>query len=119
VHGGSGFEVDNALSCGLEDEERIKSIAQALCDNTESRGERERQQHLDTPKSQKLTSIGTERNFIHYNIPDTRYREQSAKSQLLSIDTKTCQTGKEKTENFAKTCLTSLVFFNQIEPAQQ
>jgi len=31
VHGGSGFEVDSALSCGLEDEERIKSIAQALC----------------------------------------------------------------------------------------
>ena len=31
MHGGSGFEVDSALSCGLEDEERIKSIAQALC----------------------------------------------------------------------------------------
>ena len=32
MHGGSGFEVDSALSCGLEDEERIKSIAQALCE---------------------------------------------------------------------------------------
>jgi len=41
VHGGSGFEVDRVLSCGLEDEERIKSIAQLkrceilqICKNT-------------------------------------------------------------------------------------